>query len=36
VKLKVVLPESPDPELEEFVSNWDKGKAFDPREEKTS
>jgi DnaJ-class molecular chaperone len=36
VKLKVVLPKSPDPELEEFVSNWDKGKAFDPREEKTS
>jgi DnaJ-class molecular chaperone len=32
VKLKVVLPKSPDPELEAFVSNWDKGKAFNPRE----
>jgi DnaJ-class molecular chaperone len=36
VKLKVVLPESPDPELEAFVSNWDKGKAFNPREGRTS
>ncbi|MGH6795222.1 MAG: DnaJ C-terminal domain-containing protein [Methylocella sp.] len=35
VKLKVVLPKSPDPELEAFVSNWDKGKAFDPREDRT-
>jgi DnaJ-class molecular chaperone len=35
VKLKVVLPESPDPELEAFVSNWEKGKAFDPREDRT-
>src|SRR5262244_3861021 len=33
VKLKVVVPESPDPELEAFVSNWKKGKAFDPRED---
>ena len=32
VKLKVVLPKSPDPELEAFVSNWAKGKAFNPRE----
>ncbi len=32
VKLKVVLPKSPDPELEAFVSNWVKGKAFNPRE----
>ena len=31
VKLKVVLPKGPDPELEAFVSNWDR-KAFDPRE----
>jgi DnaJ-class molecular chaperone len=36
VKLKVVLPESPDPELEAFVSNWKKGKAFDPRKDRTS
>jgi DnaJ-class molecular chaperone len=36
VKLKVVLPKSPDPELEAFVSNWDKGKAFNPREGSTS
>jgi DnaJ-class molecular chaperone len=35
VKLKVVLPKGPDPELEAFVSKWDKGKAFDPREEST-
>lgn len=34
VKLKIVLPKSPDPELEAFVSNWDKGKAFDPREDR--
>ena len=33
VKLKVVLPSPPDPELEAFVSGWAKGKAFDPREE---
>jgi len=32
VKLKVVLPKSPDPELENFVSNWARGKAFNPRE----
>ena len=32
VKLKVVLPKSPDPELEAFVSNWPKGEAFNPRE----
>jgi DnaJ-class molecular chaperone len=35
VKLKVVLPKGPDPELEAFVSTWDKGKAFNPREEGT-
>jgi DnaJ-class molecular chaperone len=33
VKLKVVLPKGQDPELEAFVSKWDKGKAFNPREE---
>lgn len=36
VKLKVVLPKSPDPELEAFVSNWEKGKTFNPREDRTS
>jgi DnaJ-class molecular chaperone len=34
VKLKVVLPKPPDPELEAFVSTWDKGKAFNPREDR--
>ena len=33
VKLKVVLPKPPDPELEAFVSNWEKGKAFNPRDD---
>ena len=33
VKLKVVLPKQPDPELEAFVSKWEKGKAFNPRED---
>src|SRR4051795_5426132 len=32
VKLKIILPRAPDPELEAFVSNWAKGKAFNPRE----
>lgn len=32
VKLKVVLPRPPDPELEAFVSQWAKGKEFNPRE----
>jgi DnaJ-class molecular chaperone len=36
VKLKVVLPKSPDPELEAFVSNWAKGKEFNPREGSSS
>lgn len=36
VKLRVVLPKSPDPELEAFVSNWDKGRTFNPREDGTS
>ncbi|MFB9269555.1 DnaJ C-terminal domain-containing protein [Bradyrhizobium erythrophlei] len=35
VKLKVVLPKGPNPELEEFVSKWDR-KAFNPREDGTS
>jgi DnaJ-class molecular chaperone len=33
VKLKIVLPRNPDPELKEFVSNWAAGKMFNPREE---
>ena len=36
VKLKVVLPREPDPELEAFVSGWEGGKMFNPREEVTS
>ncbi len=36
VKLKVVLPKSPNSELEAFVSNWEKGKEFNPREDRTS
>ena len=36
VKLKVVLPKPPDPELEAFVSNWEKGKTFNPREDDAS
>jgi DnaJ-class molecular chaperone len=35
VKLKVVLPKEPDPELEAFVSNWGGGKTYNPREEVT-
>lgn len=35
VKLKVVLPRTPDDELEAFVSKWDKGKSFNPRQEGT-
>lgn len=33
VKLKVVLPNPPDPDLEAFVTGWEKGKSFNPREE---
>jgi DnaJ-class molecular chaperone len=32
IRLKVVLPKSPDPELEAFVAGWEKGKAHNPRE----
>jgi DnaJ-class molecular chaperone len=32
VKLKVVLPKPSDPELEAFVANWSKAKAYNPRE----
>jgi DnaJ-class molecular chaperone len=31
VKLKVMLPDAPDPELESFVSGWVGGKSYDPR-----
>ena len=32
VRLKVVLPKPPDPELEKFVAGWEAGKAWNPRE----
>jgi DnaJ-class molecular chaperone len=32
VRLKVVLPKPPNPELEQFVANWEAGKAWNPRE----
>ncbi len=31
VKLKVVMPETPDPALKEFLEKWEAGKAYDPR-----
>jgi DnaJ-class molecular chaperone len=31
VKLRIVLPNKIDPELERFVQNWAAGKAHDPR-----
>jgi len=34
VRLKVVLPKPTDPELEAFVTNWAKGKEFNPREDR--
>lgn len=34
VKLRVVLPKPSDPELEAFVSNWAKGKDYNPREDR--
>ena len=33
VKLKVILPKDPNPELEAFVSAWEGGKTYNPREE---
>lgn len=30
--LRIVLPDKPDPDLKAFVSNWQAGKAFDPRQ----
>jgi DnaJ-class molecular chaperone len=31
VKLKVMLPDPPDPELDTFLSNWEAGKMYAPR-----
>lgn len=31
VTLKVMLPEKPDAELEEFIARWSEAKAYDPR-----
>jgi DnaJ-class molecular chaperone len=31
VKLKVMLPDPPDPALDAFVSSWEAGKSYDPR-----
>ncbi len=36
VKLKVMLPAGPNPELEAFVSHWEGGKTYHPREELAS
>jgi len=33
VKLKVMLPREPNPELEAFVSGWESGRAYNPRDE---
>jgi DnaJ-class molecular chaperone len=33
VKLKVMLPKEPNSELEAFVSGWESGKRYNPREE---
>jgi DnaJ-class molecular chaperone len=33
VKLKVMLPKEPNPELEAFVSGWESGKTYNPRGE---
>ena len=33
VKLNVVLPREPNPELEAFVTNWEGGKTYNPRAE---
>ncbi len=36
VKLKIVLPKSPDPELDAFIAQWEKGKVHNPREGESS
>jgi DnaJ-class molecular chaperone len=33
VKLEVMLPPRPDPALETFLSNWEAGKLYDPRQD---
>jgi DnaJ-class molecular chaperone len=33
IRLKVVLPTGPDPELETFLSTWKPSKAYEPRKE---
>lgn len=33
VKLKVMLPPAPDPELETFLSTWKHGRTYEPRKE---
>ena len=33
IELKLMLPKGPDPELEAFVSNWESGKTYNPRED---
>jgi DnaJ-class molecular chaperone len=33
VKLKVMLPADPNPELEAFLSNWSPGTSYDPRQD---
>lgn len=32
VKLKIVMPETPDAKLKEFLEGWEAGKAYDPRQ----
>jgi DnaJ-class molecular chaperone len=36
VRLKVMLPPAPDPELETFAAGWQAGKSYDPRREMQS
>jgi len=36
VRLKVMLPPAPDPELEKFAAGWQAGKSYDPRREMQS
>ena len=36
VKLKVMVPSEPDPELEKFLSGWTPGSSYDPRRDMQS
>ncbi len=36
VRLKVMLPSAPDPELEKFAAGWQAGSSYDPRREMQS